>query len=118
MRFARWSFGIAAAYGLVATLGLYFREPLGPLSLWLFVFAGAAAATQLLYVAIAFDPARFWPTIPIGIASKLSFAIPVMVLCTKDDVTQSLFVAGLVDLALAALFAVNWLRWRQLTAAQ
>lgn len=112
MRFARWSFGIAAVYGLVATLGLYFREPLNPATLWLYVFAGAAAATQLLYVALAMDPARYWRLIPIGIASKLSFAIPVLLLCAHGAIGGSLCLAGFADLALAAIFAVNWLRLR------
>ena len=111
MRFARWSFGIAAAYGLVATLGLYFRGALTPESLWLFVFAGAAAATQLLYVALAIAPERYWRLIPIGIASKLSFGIPVMLLHGK--VPPSLFAAGLVDLALAVLFAIIYARSRK-----
>ena len=110
MRFARWSFGIAAAYGLVATFALFFREPLTPASLWLFGFAGAAAATQLLYVALAIAPERYWRLIPIGIASKLSFGIPVVLL--RGTIPDSLFGGGLVDLALAVLFAVNYLRLR------
>ncbi|MES2754846.1 MAG: hypothetical protein V4659_09295 [Pseudomonadota bacterium] len=114
MRFARWSFGVAAAYGLVATIGLYFQGPLTMLSLWLYAFAGAAAATQLLYVAIAIDPARFWPVIPVGIASKLSFAIPVLSYSAGSDLDRRLFIAGLIDLALAALFALNWWRLRAL----
>lgn len=112
MQFARWSFGIAAAYGLVATIGLYFREPLTPASLWLFTFAGAAAATQLLYVALAFDPARYWRLIPIGIVSKLSFAVPVMLLWARSAADRGLFVAGLIDLALAVLFAISYFRLR------
>lgn len=110
MRFARWSFGLAAAYGLVATLALYFRAPLNPSTLWLFVFAGAAAATQLLYVALAIDPARYRPLIPIGIASKLSFAIPVGVLWARGAADRGLALGGLIDLALAALFLVNYVR--------
>ncbi len=113
MRFARWSFGIAAAYGLIATLGLYFRAPLTADTLWLFVFGGAAAATQLLYVALAIDPVRYWRLIPIGIVSKLSFAIPVFVLCAHGVSQRSLCLAGFADLALAGLFAVNWLRLRR-----
>lgn len=112
MRFARWSFGIAAAYGLIATISLYFRAPLNADTVWLFVFTGAAAATQLLYVALAIDPARYWRLIPVGIASKLSFAIPVGLLWLRGAVPDSLGAAGLVDLALAALFAINWWRLR------
>ena len=112
MRFARWSFGIAAAYGLAATLSLYFRTPLAPASLWLFVFAGAAAATQLLYVALAIDPLRYRALIPIGIASKLSFFGPVALLWSRGRADDGLTLAGLIDLALAALFLANYLRLR------
>lgn len=117
MRFARWSFGIAAVYGLIATIGLYFRAPLTPSSLWLFGFAGAAAATQLLYVALALDPTRFWRLIPIGIASKLSFGLPVLLLWTRGGADTGLFAAGLIDFALAALFAANYLRLRAISAS-
>lgn len=109
MRFARWSFALAAVYGLVATLGLY-RTPLSAATLWLYGFAGAAAATQLLYVAIAVDPRRLRPAILIGVASKLSFAVPVLMLHARGATTNALFAAALVDLALAALFAWHW--WR------
>ena len=116
MRFARWSFGIAAAYGLVATIGLYFRTPLTQASVWLFAFAGAAAATQLLYVALALAPERYRRLIPIGIASKLSFAGPTLLLWARGQAGGSLGLAGLVDLALAALFALNWWRLRTVQA--
>lgn len=112
MRFARWSFLIAAIYGLIATLSLYFRAPLTAETQWLFVFAGAAAATQLAYLLIASDPLRYRMVIPVGIASKLSFALPIAILYARGQVPASAFAFGLLDLALAALFAVNFVRLR------
>lgn len=110
MAFARWSFALAGLYGLVATISLYFRAPLGVESLWLYDFAGAAAATQWLYVLIATDPPRYRLAIPVGIVSKLSFAIPVALLYARNAVSGSTFVFGLIDIALAALFAANFVR--------
>lgn len=111
MRFARWSFGLAALYGLVATLSIYVRQPLGPTTLGLWWFAGAAAVTQLAYLLIASDPLRYVRVIPIGILSKLSFALPVFWLAAKGAPAMPVPFA-VIDLALAALFAVNYVRLR------
>ena len=108
VRAARCLFGIAGLYGLVATLALYAR-PLDAQSLWLWAFAGAAAATQLLYVLIATDPPRFRPAIPVGIASKLSFALPVLWLSAHGAAGRGTLIAAGIDLALAAAFAAAFL---------
>ena len=103
VRAARWLFGIAGCYGLLATLGLYSR-PLDAQALWPWAFAGAAAATQLLYLLIAFDPRRFRPAIPVGIASKLSFALPVLWLFAHGAAGRGTLAAAVIDLVLAAAF--------------
>lgn len=110
MRFARWSFALAGIYGLIATLALYFAAPLTAESLWLYGFAGAAAATQLAYLLIATDPVQYRLVMPIGIVSKLSFAIPATILYVGGALAASTFVFGLIDFALAALFLFNFLR--------
>ena len=110
MRFATWSFALAGVYGLVATVSLYFQAPLTPDTQWLYAFAGAAAATQLAYLLIATDPVRYRLVIPVGIASKLSFAVPMTVLYARGDIAMASFVFALIDYALAVLFAVNFVR--------
>ena len=42
--------------------------------------------------------------IPVGIASKLSFGIPVTLLYARGALPGSMLIFGLIDLALAALF--------------
>ncbi|WP_375394034.1 hypothetical protein [uncultured Sphingomonas sp.] len=113
MRFARASFALAGIYGLVATLAVYIRQPLSAATLAAWWFAGAAAATQLAYLLIAGDPRRYAPVIPIGIASKLSFALPVFWLAAKG-VSAMPIPFALIDVALAALFAVNYVRLRRM----
>ena len=108
MRFATWSFALAGLYGLAATISLYFQAPLEPASQWLFAFAGAAAATQLLYLLIASDPARYRAAIPIGIVSKLSFALPLALLYARGALPAASFAFALIDVALALLFAINF----------
>ena len=111
-RFATWSFAFAALYGLVATLAIYVRQPLSAASLTAWWFAGAAAATQLAYLLIASDPRRYAPVIPIGILSKLSFALPVFWLAANGVPTMPVPFA-IVDIALAVLFAANYRRLRR-----
>jgi hypothetical protein len=108
MRFARWTFAGAGIYGLIATLSLYFQAPLSPATQWLYAFAGAAAATQLAYLIIATDPVRFRPVIPVGIASKLSFAVPMTLLYAHGELPVASFAFALIDYALAILFAANF----------
>ena len=110
MRFARWSFAIAGIYGLVATLSLYFGPALSAGTQWLYGFAGAAAATQLAYLLIATDPVRYRMVIPVGIASKLSFAIPMTILFLRGDSPMTSFAFALIDYALALLFAITFVR--------
>jgi hypothetical protein len=110
MRFARWSFRLAGIYGLIALLPLYGQAPLNAASLWMFGFAGAAAATQLAYLLIGSDPLRYRMVIPVGIVSKLSFFVPVTILYRRGEVPGMLMGFALTDLALAALFAVNFVR--------
>lgn len=104
MRFIGTGFGIAGLYGLAATLPLYLGTPPAGGALWYYGFAGAAAATQLLYLLIATDPARFRPAIPVGIASKLSFAVPALILFARGAVGRPMLLAAAIDLALAGFF--------------
>ena len=107
VRAARWLFGVAAIYGLAATLALY-AHPLAADTLYLWAFAGAAATTQLLYLLIATDPRRYRPTIPIGIASKLSFATPVLWLYAHGAAGRGTLAAAAIDLLLAAAFGATF----------
>ena len=111
-RFATASFALAGIYGLVATLAIYVRQPLSAASLAAWWFAGAAATTQLAYLLIASDPRRYANVIPIGILSKLSFALPVFWLAANGVPAMPVPFA-LVDVALAVLFAVNYRRLRR-----
>ena len=95
---------MAGIYGLCATLPLYLRAPPAGAALWYWGFAGAAAATQLLYLVIAFDPRRFRPAIPVGIASKLSFLVPALVLFVSGSVNIEILMFGAIDFALAIMF--------------
>lgn len=110
MTFARWSFALAAIYGLIACGSLFFRAPLSAETQWLFAFTGAAGATQFAYALIASDPRRYRMVIPIGIVSKLSFAAPMALLVARGAIPQSAAVFAAIDVALALVFAINFVR--------
>lgn len=107
MRFARWWFGMAFVYGMAAVLPLYFRAPVGAPNFY-YGFAGAAGATQFAYLLIATDPARFRPVIPVGILSKLSFAIPCILFYARGALGRDMLLFAAIDLLLATGFAAAW----------
>ena len=107
---ARWLFLIAGLYGLLAVAPLYLRPAPadGVAAQFRYAFAGAAGATQLMYLLIASDVARFRPMIPVGIVSKLSFAVPCCLLVADGRLGQAMLPFAAIDLLLAAAFATAW----------
>jgi hypothetical protein len=117
MKVARWIFAIAAIYGLIVLLPLFFVEP------WLvpapsrpedyYGFLGAASVMQLLYLAIARDPLRYRPLMPLGMLSKLSFFVPVAILRAQGRTSDVAMIFAAIDLSIAAAFAYAWLKLRE-----
>ena len=112
VRTARLIFGIAGTYGLIVLLPLFLAEP------WLvpaptrpedyYGFLGAATAFQLLYLAIARDPVRYRPLMPIGTLAKLSFFIPVALLWALGRTPTPTLIFASIDLILAIAFLAAW----------
>lgn len=127
MKFARWVFNIAGVYGVVSIAPLYFMEQLigrqNPPAIthpmFFYGFAGVTLAWQLLFFAIAYQPARLRPVIPFAVLEKLSFGIGAMVLYRQGRLDPSDLYFGGIDLALAMLFLLAWWRLaREGTAGQ
>ncbi len=108
MRFVRIIFVAAAAWGFLALIpGLF--APAGPQPEYYYGFIGLALVFQLVFVMIAFDPARYRALIPVAILEKLSFFLPVTILYTQGRVaTGSVFYGAMVDGLLMLLFALAW----------
>jgi hypothetical protein len=116
MKAARWVFGVAAIYGLIVLLPLLFAEP------WLvprpsrpedyYGFLGAAIVMQLLYLAIAGDPLRYRPLMPLGVLSKLSFFATVAVLWWLGRTAAPALAFATVDLLIGVAFAAAWIKMR------
>lgn len=114
MRAARLIFGIAGVYGLIVLLPLFFAEP------WLepppsrpedyYGFLGAAAVMQLVYIAIARDPVRYRPLMPIGALAKLSFFATMLTLWLQGRTAVPALALASLDGLLGLAFLYAWRR--------
>ena len=101
----RWVFWIAAGYGLVALLPMYFKAP-AELSHphFYYGFIGVASAWQVAFLLVAQDPYRFRLVILPAILEKLGFGVAALVLFAQDRSSVTMAAAGALDLVFAALF--------------
>lgn len=112
MRFARIVFGLAAAYGFVSLLPLYFlldlmgRAAPPPVNHpeFYYGFVGLALLWQIVFVLIAADPLRYRPIMLVAILEKLVYLVPVVILYTLGRVHPSTLLISLVDPVLGVLF--------------
>ena len=94
MKFARIVFSVAAVYGLLILLPLYFlRDTIGrstPPTIthaeFYYGFAGVALLWQLVFVLIATDPARYRPLMLLSVLEKLAYSVPVVILHLRGEV--------------------------------
>jgi hypothetical protein len=118
MKFARWVFAIAGVYGVITIAPLYFMEQAiskqdpPPIThpMFFYGFVGVTLAWQLLFFVIARQPARLRPVIPFAVLEKLSFGIGAMVLYRQGRLDHSDLYFGSIDLVLALLFLLSWIR--------
>ncbi|HEX8652665.1 MAG TPA: hypothetical protein VF708_17755 [Pyrinomonadaceae bacterium] len=118
MRFARRLFLIAGIYGLLVLLPQYFLEakngrdfpPAITHPEYYYGFIGVALAWQILFLIVARDPVRYRQMMIPAILEKASFGIAVIVLFLQHRVSSFTLGFAIVDLILAALFAVAYTR--------
>jgi len=118
MRFASWVFRIAGTYGVISIAPLYFMEqtisrqdpPLITHPMFFYGFVGVTLAWQLLFFAIALQPVRLRAVIPFAALEKLSFGVGAMVLYRQGRLDHGDLYFGGIDLVLAVLFILCWLR--------
>ena len=110
-------FLVAAVYGILATVPLYFSAgkiahdypPAITHLEYFYGFAGVALAWQFLFLIISRDPVRYRLAILPGILEKLGWGIAVLVLFLQGQVAGTLMIFGSIDLLMAAAFA--WAFW-------
>lgn len=116
VRFARGLYRIAAIYGVIVLLPLYFVPLPAPYRLNLVGFAGAALVFQGMFWIIARDPLRFLPLVGLSVFEKLCFGVPALAFWLRGQTDSVTATFGAIDLLLGALFAVAWFRLRRLAA--
>jgi len=119
--FARRVFGLAALYGFVALVPMYFLEdrlmarmpPALTHPEFYYGFVGVALAWQVLFVLIAREPARLRPAMLPAILEKVSWGVAVIVLVWQGRMGTFFVPAAVIDLLLGALFVAAWRSTRE-----
>jgi len=118
MKFAKRLFLIAGIYGLLALLPQYFlEEQMGrdyppPITHpeYYYGFIGVAVAWQVAFLILSRDPARFRPLMIPAVLEKLGFGIVAVILYSQQRLSTFMLAGGVVDLILAALFVVAYVK--------
>jgi hypothetical protein len=116
MKTARLIFALAGIYGLIVLTPFFFLEPMiaratpGGLTHpeYYYGFLGAATVMQFVYLAIARDPVRFRPLMPIGALAKTAFFVPVLILWAEGRIAPVTLDFASIDMLLAAAFIHAW----------
>ncbi|HEY7097778.1 MAG TPA: hypothetical protein VH437_13720 [Terriglobales bacterium] len=118
MRFARIVYLIAAFYGFISLIPLYFMlnrvgqeaPPAVTHPEFYYGFLGVTLLWQMVFLMMAKDPIRYRPLMPISILEKLVYAVPVLLLYSLGRVHPSIMRSSLPDLIFGLLFAIAYLR--------
>jgi hypothetical protein len=118
MTFAKRVFLFAGVYGLVVLLPQYFfeaqigRDYPPPITHpeHFYGFIGVAVAWQVAFLTISSDPIRFRPMMIAAIMEKLSFGIAAIFLFAGGRIPAIIFAFAMIDLVLAALFIIAFVR--------
>ena len=118
MKFARIVYWIAAAYGFVSLLPLYFLlDKVGrdaPSAVthpeFYYGFLGVTFLWQIVFVLIANEPLRYRSLMPITILEKFVYTMPVCLLYLQGRVNGNILRPSLVDPIFGVLFIVAYLQ--------
>lgn len=125
MKVARWIFGIAGVYGILAIAPLYFMEarighddpPAITHPEYFYGFVGITLAWQVVFLMIAREPARYRPLMLASVLEKLAWGIAAIVLFRQQRVSGMTLGFGGIDLLLGALFIMAFLLTRRTGAS-
>lgn len=119
-RFAQRVYYFAAIYGLIVLLPQYFLEsklvPPTTHPEQFYGFVGIALAWQFVFLLIARDAVHYRSLMPITVLEKLAFGLPVLILYAQARVAVEVLVVGCIDLLLALLFVLAFVKVRRSSA--
>jgi hypothetical protein len=126
MRFAKWTFLLSGLYGLLLLTPMLFMEqrmsqevpPAITHPEYFYGFLLAGIAWQVVFLFIARDPQRYRPLMLVAaVMEKFAYGAAVLVMFSQGRITPVVLGAGLVDIALGALFVVAFIKTRELSPA-
>ena len=126
MKFARYVFGLASAYGLLVTLPLFFSEqrfgidypPPITHAEYFYSFAAMTLVWQLLFIAVAVRPLRYRVVIPFCILEKLGL-LPAFIIMFPQGRFPLLWIPlMLIDFAFGAAFAAAFFKTREMATKE
>ena len=114
MKFSRWVFMLAAIYGVLALLPMYFLESMvartQPPAIthpeYYYGFIGVALAWQLAFLLLSRDPSRYRPMMIPATLEKVTYGIAALVLYQQQRLSLLMLGAGCIDLLFAGLFVL------------
>jgi hypothetical protein len=118
MKFARVVYWIAAGYGFVSLVPLYFmldkvgRDAPPPVTHpeFYYGFLGVTFLWQIILALIANEPLRYRSLMPITILEKLVYTAPVILLYLDGYVNGNIMQSSLVDPIFGVLFVIAYFR--------
>ncbi len=125
MTFARIVFWIAGVTGLLeigplyvleARIGQSYPPALNHVEFY-YGFAATAIAWQLVFLLVGSGPARFRPVMLVAMVEKFGFAGAVLALAWQNRIPSPFVLAGIMDLAFGAAFAIAWWKTGRRAAA-
>jgi hypothetical protein len=125
-RFARLVFLLAGVYGLIVLTPQYFLEaqigrdypPAITHPEYFYGFIGLALAWQFAFLVVASDVRRYRPVMLLGVAEKLAFGVPAILLYAGGRAPGAVAGAGAADLVLGTLFVVAYAATRERDGAR
>lgn len=118
MRFARIVYSIAAAYGFISLLPLFFllgkvgRDAPPPVTHpeFCYGFLGVTFLWQFVFVLMANNPLHYRSLMPIAILEKFIYTVPVVTLYMAGRVHANIMRPSLVDPIFGILFIIAYFR--------
>jgi hypothetical protein len=116
MTFAKYTYRIAAIYGFLVLLPLYFlfnrigHDAPPPITHpeFYYGFIGVALVWQFAFFVIASDPIRFRPLMPVTFLEKVIYTVPCLLLYWQHRIPASALGPALVDPVFGVLFVIAY----------
>ncbi|HEY3947581.1 hypothetical protein [Phenylobacterium sp.] len=117
MRFAQWTYRLAAAWGVLVLAPLLFlRRQIEAQTTpfthpeYFYGFLAVALVFQLVFFLVSRDPVRLRPLMPITALEKWSWGAVAWIAFAKAQTQPAVVFFATVDMALGLLFLVAWAR--------